>query len=49
MDEVLKDNIACGAVLATMLLTVVCGAIVVEAAPDAYAQMAQASMEIDHD
>ncbi len=49
MEEVGKDNLACGAVLATMLLTVVCGAIVVEAAPDAPAQVAQASMETAND
>lgn len=49
MDEVGKDNFACGTVLATMLLTIVCGAIVVDAAPGVDTQVAQASMENDHD
>ena len=31
----LKDSVACGAVLATMVFTLMCGAFVVDAGPDA--------------
>ena len=43
----LKDSVACGAVLATMVFTLACGAFVVDAAPDAHA--AQVVAEASHD
>lgn len=49
MDEVRKDNLACGAVLATMLATIACGAFVVEYAPDAPTHVAHDSPETDNE
>jgi hypothetical protein len=48
MDETRKDNLACGAVLATMLVTIACGAFVVHASPDS-PRYAQATLETSHD
>ena len=48
MDEVKKDNLACGAVLATMLVTMACGAFVVDSAPGA-PTYAQAAPETSHE
>ena len=44
-----KDSIACGAVLATMFLTIACGAVVVDAGTDTSARYAQAATETAHD
>jgi len=38
MNETKKDNLACSAVLATMLVTMACGAFVVDAGPDSHPQ-----------
>jgi hypothetical protein len=44
-----KDSIACGIVLASMLMTMVCGAFVVDAGPDTASSYAQAAMEGSHE
>ena len=44
-----KDSITCGAVLATMLITIACGALVVDAGTDTSASYAQAATETAHD
>lgn len=44
-----KDSIACGAVLATMLLTIACGVLVVDAGTDPSATYAQAPTETAND
>ena len=44
-----KDSIACGAVLATMLITIACGAVVVDAGTDSSPRYAQADTETAHD
>ena len=49
MTETKKDNLACGAVLATMLFTIVCGAFVVEAGVAGSPVHAQATPETNHD
>jgi hypothetical protein len=51
MDENRKlDTLACGSVLATMLLTVACGAFVIDAGTDTAPRYAQAAMaETAHD
>lgn len=43
-----KDSIACGAVLATMLITIACGAVVVDAGTDPM-RYAQASTVTGHE
>jgi hypothetical protein len=48
MNETRKDNLACGAVLATMLVTMACGAFVVDASPDS-PRYAQGAPEASHD
>jgi len=45
----LKDSLACGTVLATMVLTLVCGAFVVDTGPDAPSHSAQVVAEAGHD
>ena len=45
----LKDSVACTAVLATMLLTMACGAFVVDAGTDPAPRYAQAVTENSHD
>jgi hypothetical protein len=44
-----KDSIACGVVLASILVTMACGAIVVGASTDSPQRYAQASTEVIHD
>ena len=44
-----KDSIACGAVLATILVTIACGAVVIGIGPDSSARIAQASQEAPHE
>ena len=44
----IKDSIACGAVLAAMLLTIACGAVVVDAGTQPL-HYAQASSDTGHD
>jgi hypothetical protein len=45
----LKDSVACTAVRATMLLTMACGAFVVDAGTDAAPRYAQTLTETSHD
>jgi hypothetical protein len=45
----LKDSVACGTVLATMMLTMACGAFVVDAGTDAAPHVAQVAAEASHD
>jgi hypothetical protein len=48
MNETKKDNLACGAVLATMLVTIACGAFVVGFSPDS-PRHARATTETEYD
>jgi hypothetical protein len=45
MSETKKDNLACATVLATMLVTMACGALVVDVGPDSHAQPADVRSE----
>jgi hypothetical protein len=49
VDATLKDSIACGAVLASMLLTMACGAFVVDAGTDPSPRHAQATGDTGHE
>lgn len=48
-DPTVKDSVACGAVLATMILTIACGAFVVDAGPDAPVRPAQVVADSGHE
>lgn len=48
-DPTFKDSVACGAVLASMLLTMACGAFVVDAGTDPSPHYAQAAGESHHE
>src|SRR5438445_20426 len=47
--DTLKDTIACTAVLASILLTMACGAFVVDTPPDTSNRYAQASLDTQDD
>lgn len=44
-----KDSVACGIVLASILVTIACGAFVIGAGTDQSPRYAQATLEVDHD
>ncbi|HET9576229.1 MAG TPA: hypothetical protein VFP44_00285 [Usitatibacter sp.] len=44
-----NDSLACGVVLASILLTIACGVFVAEAGPDSQPKYAQASTEVAND
>jgi len=46
---ILKDSLACGTVLATMLVTMACSAFVIDAGTDPSPKYSQATLEVDHD
>lgn len=45
----IKDSVACGTVMATIVFTMVCGAFVVESAPDSAAPATQWIAENGHE
>ncbi|MGE5095661.1 MAG: hypothetical protein ACM3SO_11005 [Betaproteobacteria bacterium] len=44
-----NDSVACGVVLASILVTIACGVFVAEAGPDSHSKYAQASTEVAND